>query len=421
MSLLVFFIIHHIARANAIGLIVESECVSFQNISSHPDTSGEYHQIGWIKVISCIEGGRTNKDWTFYRNDYLSLSSFSISIKFQPSGGTNNTDYDNLTVIAKPYSNPIRYGLNYNREVSYTYNSFGYVSGYVTTSDWIGTPTALARLNQHGCYGTRDGGYTETSYKGYPNDLHERIYHACGNPYGLHISPNRDKTTWNQCAWENVNPFDNDIEVYFGFVPEDCDPESAIKIPSTSPSYNPSMIPTLTPTRSSTKDPTISPTQILSTLTNADENLQESPPTPDDTTNSDVDISREIAIVVTCSVCVYIIMIICVWVTIRHKNKRTHQQPIRDPGERSGDQNAVSTCSSKESYNVSINDINLVINSNISNIPTMNEPHNINNVKEGIIGFTDEGDNSEHLSVGPDGTTTGTGTGKTDGECPGDV
>ena len=85
------------------------------------------------------------------RIDYLSwsLSLRAISIKFQPPGGTNNPNYDNLTVIAKPYSNPIKYGLNFGHELSYTYYSNGSVSGIASTSNWIGSPTALARVNNY--------------------------------------------------------------------------------------------------------------------------------------------------------------------------------------------------------------------------------------------------------------------------------
>ena len=41
---------------------------------------------------------------------------FQLNFNLQ---GTNNPDYGDLAVIAKPYSNPIQYGLNNANEVSY--------------------------------------------------------------------------------------------------------------------------------------------------------------------------------------------------------------------------------------------------------------------------------------------------------------
>ena len=262
MSIAVLIIIHNIIKANSVGLVVDSTCVPFNSISSHREVSGQFHQIGWIKVISCIETlfiNHTFNSFTIHRDDYSSLSSRAISIKFQPPGGTNNTDYDNLAVIAKPYSNPIRYGLNNNKEVSYTYTSTGNISGYATTTNWIGTPSALARLNQWGCYGRYNAPSTPGSYRGYPTDFHERIYHACGNSNGFHISPNRDDTVHYRCSWDNLHLFGNDIEIHFGFVPEDCETKSPIEIPTNPPSIYPTMSPSHQPTTSPTKTPTYSP------------------------------------------------------------------------------------------------------------------------------------------------------------------
>ena len=171
------------------GLIINSTCVpfeTFENVSYYVDTLEQSHhdQIGWIKVISCNEYKSTKfNTFTIHRTDYLSLSSRAISIKFQPPGGTNNPNYDNLTVIAKPYSNQIQYGLNFGHEVSYTYHSNGDVSGYASKSNWLGSPTALDRL------------HNDIIEEGAPYDLHERIYHASGNANGIHIFPNRTGTT----------------------------------------------------------------------------------------------------------------------------------------------------------------------------------------------------------------------------------
>ena len=54
--------------------------------------------------------------------DYMTLSSRAVSIKIQPPGGTNNSGYINLRVIAEPNSIPIKYRLNHQNEVSYSYH-----------------------------------------------------------------------------------------------------------------------------------------------------------------------------------------------------------------------------------------------------------------------------------------------------------
>ena len=165
--LLSLFIIRNIINVNCVGLIVGTTCVPFDSISFHPDAYNQSHQIGWVKVMSCIESSTPNP-FTFYRADYLSLTPRAISIKFQPSGGENNPNYTSLALIAKPYTNPIQYGLNYGHELSYIYNASGNVSGKASTSNWIGAKTALSRLNQGNCYGTYSGEYTLSEYRGKP-------------------------------------------------------------------------------------------------------------------------------------------------------------------------------------------------------------------------------------------------------------
>ena len=267
--LLVSFItIQNINNVYSIGLIINSTCVSFESVSHHADTSEQSQQIGWIKVISCKESldSTTRNPFTIYRTDYLSLSSRAISIKIQPFGGTSNPSYDALTVIAKPYSNPIQYGLNYGHELSYTYHPNGSVSGYASTSNWIGSSTALATL------------VNSVIHTDAPNDFHERIYHASHNGNGIHIFPNRDGTTTNaryMCVWK-FSPFSSDIEIYFGFVPE-CGTES----PSPSP-Y-----------------PTTYPTAI------------------------DFNIFKEVVISV-CIVCILVIMVM-VWFLIKFRKQRANR------------------------------------------------------------------------------------------------
>ena len=259
MSLLFFAILNHIIGANAEGLIVDSKCIPFDSISFHPDTQNNYQEIGWIKVISCNEStiSRQINPFTIHRTDYLSLSTRAISIKFQPPGGISNPNYTNLAVIAKPYSNPIQYGLNYKGEVSFTYHQDGRIRAFSSYSNWIGSHTALARIN-NSC----TGAWNEDIL--YPYDLHERIYHACWNPHGIHIWPNRNNSKHYQCVWDWEDLLGDDIEIYFGFAPE-CDPNIPTKMPTHSPSTNPTKDPTASPipnpTISPTNNPTSSPTE----------------------------------------------------------------------------------------------------------------------------------------------------------------
>ena len=254
--LVLVFLVWQFYNVHPVGLIVGSECIPFESISWHQDTSNTLQEVGWIKVMSCVEGGSWNQ-FTIHRTDYLTLSSRTISIKFQPPDGTSNPNYNNLAVIAKPYSSPIQYALRNNKEVSYSYDSIGRISGYASTNNWIGTSTALARLNQI-CYGDKQQWW-------YPSDFRGRIYHACGNQNGLHILPNLDNTVYYQCSWDNSNNFGEDIEIYFGFVPEDCDTYSPSKTPTKQPSVSPTEYPTEAPTNIPSRDPTNLPTDNPST------------------------------------------------------------------------------------------------------------------------------------------------------------
>ena len=142
----------------------------------------------------------------------------------------------------------MQYGLNYIREVSYSYDPFGKITGYASTSNRIGTSEALARLNQSGCYGVHNK---------FPNGLHERVYHACGNEYGLHTFPNRYNTfPYLQCNWELLRSFGADFEIHFGFAPQDCDTES----PTKTLTNRQSRYPTKYPTASSGNNPLLNPT-----------------------------------------------------------------------------------------------------------------------------------------------------------------
>lgn len=252
----------HFHVTNSIGLSVGSECVTFESISSHTDTSNNIHDIGWIKVISCTESGEsyTSSPFTFHRNDYLTLALRTISIKFQPPGGISNANYNNLTVIAKPYSNPIQYGLRNVKETSYQYDTSGNFIDYGDTNNWIGSATALNRMSQY-------PPWCSNNNIGHP--LHERVYHGCGNDYGIHILPNRDQTKYYVCSWEWAQLLGEDIEIYFGFALNDtlCDTD-APTISPTDPTANPTTHPTTAPTQvtSSPTPLTLSPTTTMPSM-----------------------------------------------------------------------------------------------------------------------------------------------------------
>ena len=77
MSLLFFIIIHHIDKANAIGLIFDLICVPFKSVSPHSDTSDQSYSIGWLKVISCIEGTADGDEFTYHFHHELIQSKFN--------------------------------------------------------------------------------------------------------------------------------------------------------------------------------------------------------------------------------------------------------------------------------------------------------------------------------------------------------
>ena len=181
-------------------------CIPFDSYSSHQDMNGTWHEIGWIKVISCTEGQMNNAVFTYHRCDIKSLSSSAISIKIQPPSGTSN----NLAVIAKPHSNPIS-ALNDYKEVSYQYHSTqNNVTGLANTTYWEGTATALARLQN------------EKISAGAPHSFENRIYHASNNGDGMHVIPNVDGTTITKCLWDNGVIKNSDMEIHVGFAAQEC-------------------------------------------------------------------------------------------------------------------------------------------------------------------------------------------------------
>ena len=213
---------------------MRSGCIPFDGgITSHPDSSGVLQQVGWIKVMSCIEMGFSAKinPFTIHRHDYINLSLQAISIKFEPTGGINNSNYNNLALIAKPESNPIKFGLAHRKEVSYQYDSNGNIICYGSTNNWIGSSAALERLKQKGYYSK-----PAAASGAYPNDLSEIIYHAWGNHHGLHIFPNTNGSVFYQCTWDKNKLIGEDIEIYFGFEPQDCDTYNSTAAPTSQPS-----------------------------------------------------------------------------------------------------------------------------------------------------------------------------------------
>ena len=181
MCVLLIYFIFNIQPVFSRGLVINSTCVPFENVAYFPDTSGQLHEIGWIKVLSCSESIGSVNTFTIHRRDYMSLSSRAISVKIQPPEPTTN--YENFTVVAKPYSSAIRYGLNLGQELSFSYNSDGSVYGFANTSHWLRSSTARARL--------------VTVRIREPRPFHEQIYHVDNNRAGFYILPNRAGTREN--------------------------------------------------------------------------------------------------------------------------------------------------------------------------------------------------------------------------------
>ena len=182
---------------------VITTCTPFESISSHQDIHGTSHDIGWVKIISCIEGASS---FTYHWCDILSFATYAISIKFQPSSGSSNTD---LTVIAKPYSNPIQ-AMHDGIELSYQWEN-PTITGLANITYWEGTATALDRLRNYRSEGPFP--FTHVIYRGTDNDI------------GLHIMPG------SHCKWEWSNTLNENIQVYLGFTPRIC-PNDALIVDS---------------------------------------------------------------------------------------------------------------------------------------------------------------------------------------------
>ena len=194
------------------ALVSPTECLPFDHITNETSTTLQIVQVGWIKIMSCQEASpqfmnySTDYDpFTIYRDDYLSLATHAVTIKFQPPGGTINPNYDDLTVLTYVYASQIFGGLNYDQEVSYLYDINGNRIGLGNSPNWIGTEWAKKRLDKD-CYSP-----------GSPRTIDKVLFDACENPYGIQIFPMRDNISVSKCLWEQSRILGSDMEIYFGY------------------------------------------------------------------------------------------------------------------------------------------------------------------------------------------------------------
>eukprot|EP01083_Nonionella_stella_P089621 250120_1 len=162
----------------------------------------EIFTVAWVKIVTCTSNGIFSFNGHSHTEMYT-LAQEAITIKIVPINSTSNPDYNEYSIIAKPYSNPV-IALNNYKEVSYTINtSNSKLLGYADLSNWIGTANALSRLS-NSCYGDD---------KSKASSLDDVIYQACGNGEGLHVWPLRHSCRW---SYTDDAPAP-DIEVYFGY------------------------------------------------------------------------------------------------------------------------------------------------------------------------------------------------------------
>ena len=236
-----------------------TECIPFDSIETISST-----QVGWIKIMSCIENGDA---YTYYytSNEVAILAANAISFRFQPPGGTSNSKYDDLAVTALPYSTPITSYLNNVQEISYD-GTQSCVWCCQCTDDWS--------ENWDGSLSAKDHLQNRCVAGGAPHDFRNRIYHACDNQQGLHVFPNMlGDPGYTQCDWSGGDVIGSDMEILLGFTPETCpptvsptkNPTANLSIPPTSdpsanPTINPSVDPTISPSNFPTKSPSYEPT-----------------------------------------------------------------------------------------------------------------------------------------------------------------
>ena len=139
-------------------------------------------------------------NFAYNTSEIAILAQNAISIRFQSSNPNfNSSEY---TVTAVPNSIPITSYLNNVKVVSYDgTNGSLYTSS--TSSNWIGTTTAKARI-WNDCFG--DGGADA--------DFRTVIWSGCGNDNGLHIFPNMlNEIGYQRCTWDWIPPNDSCISI----------------------------------------------------------------------------------------------------------------------------------------------------------------------------------------------------------------
>eukprot|EP01084_Bolivina_argentea_P215639 366141_1 len=169
----------------------------FDHVKTERINADNAVEIGWFKIMSCTESTSSSIFTYSHTNDEIkNFARSAISIKITPNADSDFND--GYTVIAKPNSNPVL-ALNRYKTISYKIDHDTNFFAYSDTADWIGLESSKARLANNCYYGTLD-------------DFDNNIYHACGNPHGLHILPAQ-----NVCLWEYNDLVHKNIEIYLGF------------------------------------------------------------------------------------------------------------------------------------------------------------------------------------------------------------
>eukprot|EP01084_Bolivina_argentea_P043520 80186_1 len=166
------------------------------------------YKIGWVKMISCKEG--TKSDFIlrdgYTITDIVNLLSHVMSVRISPPGTSNsNPKYDDFVVETVPCSEPI-YSINNKKEMTISLHHFNLsIKETNNQNDWLGSDAAKQRLSFNSpCY-------SYLNINKFARDF-PTIYENCDD--GINININTGKCQWNSGA---NNLQGQDMEIHLGF------------------------------------------------------------------------------------------------------------------------------------------------------------------------------------------------------------
>ena len=129
-----------ISQSLVINLNGINECISFESMETISSI-----QVGWIKIMSCIEYPNNTFAFEYGSHEIAILAHNAISLRIQPLGGNSSAQYHHYALTALPYTTPIISYLNKVTEISYDGTSGNYTSA--KSHNWSGSGSAKRHLS----------------------------------------------------------------------------------------------------------------------------------------------------------------------------------------------------------------------------------------------------------------------------------